>query len=140
MRSIAQAKSSHSIANLLYIANVRLVNDIHSQLNEVRMNDVEGFADAYRGLEPKALELLARLSPLSASPRVRAPVEIVVPPSDVYFPLGEAHSLAAALPRAHLTVTATLDHTRPRASLAHLRSLLRFDRFVVRGLRTASVG
>jgi pimeloyl-ACP methyl ester carboxylesterase len=103
-------------------------------------DDAERFADAYRGLEPKALELLARLSPLSASPRVRAPVEIVVPPSDMYFPLGEAHSLAAALPRAHLTVTATLDHTRPRASLAHLRGLLRFDRFVVRGLRTASVG
>ncbi|MGH2920541.1 MAG: hypothetical protein ACRDKU_00520, partial [Gaiellaceae bacterium] len=75
-----------------------------------------------------------------ASPRVRAPVEIVVPPSDMYFPPEEARALAAALPRAHLTVTATLDHTRPQASLSHLRSLLRFDRFVVRGLRTAASG
>jgi hypothetical protein len=58
----------------------------------------------------------------------------------MYFPLGEARALADALPRAHLTVTATLDHTRPQASVAHLRSLLRFDRFVVRGLRTAANG
>jgi hypothetical protein len=71
---------------------------------------------------------------------VTAPVEIVVPPRDEYFPLGEARALAAALPRAHLTVTATLEHTRPEASLAHIRSLLRFDRFVVRGLRTAAKG
>jgi pimeloyl-ACP methyl ester carboxylesterase len=98
----------------------------------------ERFAESYGGLGPEALELLARLSPLSACPGVRAPVEIVVPPSDMYFPLGEARALAAALPTAHLTVTATLDHTRPMLSLAHLRSLLRFDRFVVRGLRAAA--
>ena len=67
-----------------------------------------------------------------------APVEIVVPPNDVYFPLGEAKALAAALPNAHLTVTATLDHTRPQISVANLRSLRSFDRFVVRGLRAAA--
>jgi hypothetical protein len=100
--------------------------------------DPDRFAESYGRLAPGALELPARLSPLSACPGVRAPVEIVVPPSDMYFPLGEARALAAALPTAHLTVAATLDHTRPTLSLAHLRSLLRFDRFVVRGLRAGA--
>jgi pimeloyl-ACP methyl ester carboxylesterase len=101
-------------------------------------DDPERFAAAFGDLTAEARELLARLSPLGACSKVRAPVEIVVPPTDMYFPLGEARALALALPNAHLTVTATLDHTRPQASLAHLRSLLRFDRFVVRGLRAAT--
>ena len=68
---------------------------------------------------------------------MQAPVEIVVPPADVYFPLGEARALADALPRAHLTVTGTLDHTRPDLSLGRLRDLVSFGRFVVRGLAAA---
>jgi pimeloyl-ACP methyl ester carboxylesterase len=102
--------------------------------------DPERFAAAYGGLAAEVRERLAHLSPLGACPRVTAPVELVVPPSDEYFPLGEARALAAALPNAHLTVTATLEHTRPEASLVRLRSLLRFDRFVVRGLRAAAAG
>jgi acetyl esterase/lipase len=98
----------------------------------------DSFAQSYGGLTAETLDVLARLSPLGACPGVRAPVEIVVPPTDTYFPLGEAQALAAALPTAHLTVTATLDHTRPTLSLANLRSLVRFDRFVVRGLRAAA--
>lgn len=109
-------------------------------LDLLRNDDPERFADTYAGLEPAARDALAGLSPVAACANVRAPVEIVVPPTDVYFPVGEAVALAAALPRARLTVTATLDHTRPQASLAHARSLLRFDRFVVRGLRTAARG
>jgi pimeloyl-ACP methyl ester carboxylesterase len=104
----------------------------------LRSEEPEGFAGAWEELSPDVRGLLGRLSPLAVCPRVTAPVEIVVPPSDEYFPRGEALALAAALPNAHLTVTATLDHTRPHASLAHLRSLVRFDRFVVRGLRTAA--
>lgn len=100
----------------------------------------ERFAGAYARLDARAIELLSGLSPLSVSKNVHAPVEVVVPPSDMYFPLGEAEALAAALPRAHLTVTATLDHTRPQFSAAQLRSLIRFDRFVVRGLRRAVTG
>lgn len=98
----------------------------------------ERFAEAYGRLDARAIELLSGLSPLSVSRNVRASVEVVVPPSDMYFPLGEAQALATALPRAHLTVTATLDHTRPQFSPAQLRSLARFDRFVVRGLRAAA--
>jgi len=100
----------------------------------------DGFADVCAALSPRGTELLERLSPLAVCPNVKAPVEVVVPPTDVYFPLGEAQALAAALPNAHLTVTATLDHTRPHLSAAHLRSLARFDRFVVRGLRAAALG
>jgi pimeloyl-ACP methyl ester carboxylesterase len=103
-------------------------------------DDPERFAAAYGGLAAEVRDRLARLSPLAVCPGVRAPVEIVVPPSDEYFPLGEARALAAALPNAHLTVTRTLEHTRPEASLAHIRSLLRFDRFVVRGLRASASG
>jgi pimeloyl-ACP methyl ester carboxylesterase len=106
----------------------------------LRNDDPNRFPVAYGELALEVRDRLALMSPLRACARVTAPVEIVVPPRDEYFPLGEARALAAALPRAHLTVTATLEHTRPEASLAHIRSLLRFDRFVVRGLRTAAKG
>ncbi len=104
----------------------------------LRNEHPDRFAESCEALHPQAKELLERLSPLQACGNVTAPVEIVVPPSDVYFPLGEAKALAAALPNAHLTVTATLDHTRPQFSVAQLRSLRSFDRFVVRGLRAAA--
>ena len=104
----------------------------------LRNEHPERFVDAYGVLPSRARELLERLSPLAVCPNVTAPVELVVPPQDVYFPLGEAQALAAALPSAHLTVTATLDHTRPQLSVARLRSLLRFHRFVIRGLRAAA--
>jgi pimeloyl-ACP methyl ester carboxylesterase len=104
----------------------------------LRNEQPDRFAEAYEALPSRARELLGQLSPIAVCPEVVAPVEVVVPPRDEYFPLGEARALAAALPNAHLTVTATLDHTRPQLSVAHLRSLARFDRFVVRGLRAAA--
>ena len=103
----------------------------------LRNDDPERFADLFRALPGDLHTLLASLSPLGVAPGVRAPVEIVVPPADVYFPLGEARALAASLPRAHLTVTGTLDHTRPQVSLGRLRDLVGFGRFVVRGLAAA---
>jgi hypothetical protein len=57
--------------------------------------------------------------------------------SGVYFPLAEAVALADALPNVRLTVTRTLDHTRPTASLTRLRDFAAFGRFVVRGLAAA---
>lgn len=100
--------------------------------------DPERFSELYAALPEPVLGLLARLSPVSGSGSVRAPVEIVVPPSDEYFPLGEAEALAELLPSVRLTVTATLDHTRPRLALSHLRSALRFGRFVSRGLSASA--
>ncbi len=59
-----------------------------------------------------------------------------MPPSDAYFPPGEAAALAA-LPNARVTVTKTLDHTRPSANLVHVRSFAAFLGFVIRGLAAA---
>ena len=103
----------------------------------LRNDDPELFASLFQALPDDLHTLLASLSPLAVAPGVRAPVEIVVPPADVYFPLGEARALAAALPRAHLTVTGSLDHTRPDLSLGQVRDLVGFGRFVVRGLAAA---
>jgi acetyl esterase/lipase len=105
----------------------------------VLKNDVpERFSEVYSTLPQPVLALFARLSPVVGCREVAAPVELVVPPSDVYFPPGEAVALAAALPNVHLTVTATLDHTRPRFAVTHLRSMTRFAAFVVRGLAAAA--
>lgn len=98
--------------------------------------DPARFDTLYEALPASVHDLIGQLSPLACAAQVRAPVEVVVPPLDAYFPLGEAESLAASLPNVRLTVTPTLDHTRP--SIAQLRGFRRFLGFVVRGLRTAS--
>jgi pimeloyl-ACP methyl ester carboxylesterase len=97
--------------------------------------DPERFAELYAGLPEGVRALVEQLSPLRVADRVSAPVEVVVPPQDEYFPLGEARSLAAKLPNVRLTVTATLDHTRP--SLGRLADFRTFLGFVVRGLAAA---
>jgi pimeloyl-ACP methyl ester carboxylesterase len=112
--------------------------DARAVLSVLKNEDPERFTELYEALPERVRLLLERLSPVGGSAGVRAPVELVVPPSDVYFPLGEAHALAAALPNVHLTITATLDHTRPQLSLRRLRDLRAFDRFVVRGLAAAA--
>ena len=99
--------------------------------------DPERFGELYAALPDAVHRFVDELSPLRVGRDVRAPVEIVVPPSDVYFPLGEARALAAALPYARLTVTRTLDHTRPQLSRAALGDFVAFDGFVMRGLRAA---
>ena len=99
-------------------------------------------AGPVEGLRGRAAGIAARsaieeLSPLAAAGQVRAPVELAVPPEDPYFPSGEARALADSLPNVRLTVTATLDHTRPMASLRRLGGLRKFEAFVVRGLAAA---
>lgn len=99
--------------------------------------DPKRFEDLFSALPSAVHKFIDELSPLRFREGLRARVEICVPPSDVYFPPGEAAALAA-LPNARLTVTRTLDHTRPSMSLVHARSFARFLGFVVRGLRAAS--
>lgn len=101
-------------------------------------DDATRFPELYRALPESMLEVLDQMSPASACAGVSAPVEVVVPPTDVYFPLEEALALERALPTARLTVTSTLDHTRPTASLRRLAEFREFDAFVVRGLAAAS--
>jgi len=107
-------------------------------LRLLQNDDAERFAELYHALPELVRAVLVQLSPLGCSLEVRAPVELVVPPSDVYFPLGEAHALAAALSSVRLTITGTLDHTRPQLSLGRLKDLRAFDGFVVRGLSAAA--
>lgn len=97
----------------------------------------ERFGELFDALSPAVHSFVDQMSPLRLGAGVRAPIEIVVPPTDVYFPPGEAAALAAGLPTARLTVTKVLDHTRPRSTVVHLRSFARFLAFVVRGLRGA---
>jgi pimeloyl-ACP methyl ester carboxylesterase len=101
-------------------------------------DDPAYFADLYRQLPSDVRATIKRLSPVSVAAQVAGPVELVVPPKDEYFPHGEILALAGSLPNVHLTVTPTLDHTRPSASLKNFGSFLRFCRFVVRGLATAA--
>ena len=115
-----------------------LGEDAAAVLSVLKNEDPERFEELYDALPEQVRSLLERLSPLRGCGGVHAPVEIVVPPSDVYFPPGEARALAAALPNVQLTITSTLDHTRPQLSLSRLRDLRAFDRFVVRGLAAAA--
>jgi acetyl esterase/lipase len=107
-------------------------------LSVLTNRDPARFSELFDALPPAVHSFVDELSPLRLRSGVRAPVEIIVPPSDVYFPPGEAAALAAGLPTARLTITKVLDHTRPRSTLVHLRSFARFLGFVVRGLRASS--
>jgi pimeloyl-ACP methyl ester carboxylesterase len=98
----------------------------------------ERFPSLFDQLPTDVKERLNRLSPLLHAAHIGAPVELVLPPVDEYFPVAEAVSLAEAIPDARLTMTATLDHTRPGALTGRLTDLIRFGRFVVRGLAAAS--
>jgi acetyl esterase/lipase len=105
-------------------------------LDVLANRDPNRFGRLYNALPSAVHAFIGELSPLRFREGLRARIEIIVPPSDVYFPPGEAAALAA-LPNARLTVTRTLDHTRPTLSFVHLRSFGRFLGFVVRGLRAA---
>jgi acetyl esterase/lipase len=96
------------------------------------------FAELYAALPEAVRAFVEDLSPLTTSAALRAPVEVVVPPFDVYFPLGEALALGSALPDVRVTVTRTLDHTRPQATLRTIADLAAFEAFVVRGLAAAA--
>jgi acetyl esterase/lipase len=100
--------------------------------------DPERFGTVFDALPSSVHAFVDDLSPLRFREGVRAPVEIVIPPLDEYFPRGEAAALAAGLPTSRLTVTKVLDHTRPRSTVVHLRSFARFFGFVVRGLRASA--
>jgi acetyl esterase/lipase len=121
----------------LALADEDMSREARAVLSLLRNDDAERFGELFEALPAPALALVRRLSPLGSCDRVIAPVELVVPPSDAYFPPGEAQALAAALPNVRLTVTATLDHTRPKLSMRALRDARRFGGFVVRGLAAA---
>jgi pimeloyl-ACP methyl ester carboxylesterase len=115
-----------------------LADEVTGPLVELFANrDPARFDELYDALPGEVCSAIEELSPLAAAAQVRAPVELAVPPVDPYFPSGEARALADSLPNVRLTVTATLDHTRPMASLRRLGGLGKFEGFVVRGLAAA---
>ena len=115
----------------------RVSSEARAAIDLLANRERDRFDELYAALPPSVHAFVNALTPLRAGGDVRAHVEIVVPPNDVYFPLGEARALAAVLPNAHLTVTRTLDHTRPQLSRDTLRDFRAFDAFVMRGLRAA---
>jgi acetyl esterase/lipase len=103
----------------------------------LRNSDCAEFSELREDLSESAVGILSALSPIKSAVTVRAPVEIVVPLSDPYFPPSEAETLTAVLGDVRLTVTSTLDHTRPMLSRARPRPFGRFAGFVLRGLSAA---
>jgi acetyl esterase/lipase len=100
-------------------------------------SDCAAFEELRATLPPDTAALLTALSPLHVAAAAQAPVELVVPLTDPYFPPAEAESLARALCDVRLTVTSTLDHTRPTLSRVRPRAFGRFAGFVLRGLAAA---
>jgi acetyl esterase/lipase len=138
---------------LLDLAGDVLIDDERDPLDSLRRTELEAlgpdaraivalltnedrrrFRELFEALPASARSLAETLSPLRGAARVRARVELVVPPLDPYFPPGEAESLADALPNSTLTVTTVLDHTRPTLSREQLHGMGSFCGFVLRGL------
>jgi acetyl esterase/lipase len=111
----------------------RLGPDTGAVLRLLTNVEAERFHEFFAALPAAARALEETLSPLGKAAGVRARVELLVPPLDPYFPPGEAEDLAAALPDARLTVTATLDHTRP-GSRSSLGDHARFCGWMLRSL------
>jgi putative flippase GtrA/acetyl esterase/lipase len=80
----------------------------------------------------------ARLSPIRIVDRLDVPIELASAADDGYFPLAEVQALAAAAPRARLTITSLLDHVRLRPALRDVPDLARFCRFTARSLSNAA--
>lgn len=96
------------------------------------------FPELYRELPQDLVDGLQALSPEVCASAVRAPVEVIAPPDDQYFPLPEAAAVVGLVPRGRLTVTRVLDHTRPSLALSHFGDFVRFLGWVRRCLRTAA--
>jgi acetyl esterase/lipase len=111
--------------------------EARSMVRLLTNEDPSRFAALYDDVPPGARDLVGSLSPLPRAAAMRARVELAVPPLDPYFPPGETQALAAALPGARLTVSATLDHTRPALSRERIGDFSRFCGFVLRSLAEA---
>jgi alpha-beta hydrolase superfamily lysophospholipase len=79
---------------------------------------------------------MRRLSPILTASRMQAPIEIASAPHDKYFPLSESRVLAREAD-VRITVTSTLEHAIPEASLSGVADIFRFHAFIVRALRRA---
>jgi acetyl esterase/lipase len=90
--------------------------------------DPRRFSTLYAALAPETRDLVHELSPLARVGDVRAPVEIVVSPTDRFFPCEESRALAAAGRDVRLTVTRGLEHVRPCSGLRILPMVAALER------------
>jgi alpha-beta hydrolase superfamily lysophospholipase len=100
-------------------------------------DDPKRFDELYAALPAAMRHAVASLSPLARIASVQARVELASAPEDKYFPLADSRALVAGAREGRLTVTETLDHAVPAASLHELADLFRFYGFLVRSLRHA---
>jgi pimeloyl-ACP methyl ester carboxylesterase len=112
--------------------DARLVVDV--LLNE----DHTRFPELYKALPSELVDDLRTLSPAACASAVRAPVEVIAPPDDPYFPLPEAEAVVGLVPRGRLTVTRVLNHTRPSLAVSHIGDFVRFLGWVRRCLGAAA--
>jgi pimeloyl-ACP methyl ester carboxylesterase len=98
-------------------------------------DDPQRFDTLYAELPLEMRDAMAALSPLAEIASVRASVELASAPQDKYFPLADSRALVPGARQGRLTVTETLDHAVPEASLHELADLFRFYGFLVRSLR-----
>jgi dienelactone hydrolase len=99
--------------------------------------DPRRFDELYAALPQELRARVEALSPLTRARELAMPLELASAPRDRYFPLDEAHALAAAAPDARVTTTSVLAHAVPEPTLGDLPDLLRFDGWVVRSLEAA---
>jgi len=108
-------------------------------LHDLLVNeDPQRFDGLYAALPAHVRDAVVSLSPIHVARRLRAPVEIATAPADTYFPLAEAHALAAASPQVRVTVTPLLAHATPRADLRNVAELRRLYGFFTRAFRAAT--
>jgi hypothetical protein len=100
--------------------------------------DPERFDELHDALPEEIRAAVRALSPIHVASKLRAPVELATAPRDPYFPVAEAHALAATASDVRLTVTSLLTHATPRLSLRYVAELLRLDTFFVRALARAT--
>jgi pimeloyl-ACP methyl ester carboxylesterase len=112
-------------------------DDQSGALALLRATTPDEFDTRYEHLPARVRDDMDRLSPVRVVDDLDMPIELASSPRDRYFPLSESRRLVAAAPNARLTVTSTLDHAIPDASLDDLGDLAAFDAFVVRVMRIA---
>lgn len=113
-----------------------LPGEVRAVLDLVANRDPARFDALYDAVPDEMRSRLEALSPVRAAPGVEAPVELLAPPLDPYFPLAESELLERRLPDARLTVTPLLQHAIPENS-GSVRDLVEFDAAVVRALNAA---
>lgn len=119
------------------LATLSAGGDARPVANLLANKDPERFDALHAALPANVKAAFDQLSPLLIADGLDVPVELVSAADDGYFPIGEAHKLAAALPRVRLTVTSLLDHVRLRPA-ARGRDLVRLCRLTARSLDAAA--